>query len=228
MSCLAPTCTSPKLDLGTWAFLCLEHALEAVEPIREVAVRELLDLRGRCWGEVMTCASPAVTITAHGTYCRAHAPIQPSIPIVEDQGDELAAQLAVLAAMGAFAGATISQGGPSLWASRVYGDEATSTNCLSGRTYPRAIAPRASTITLDDERVPRTARGMARSAKGWSVRLRAVDEPASVVLRAWRGSLLVVACWTGGSFTSGWIQHSQGQPLRLQARQAGALLKAAP
>lgn len=224
--CLAPSCTSPKLDLGAWAFLCLEHALEAVAP---PPVRALLDLRGRCWGEAMTCTSPAITLTAHGTYCRGHAPTQPKPPIVEvDEDDERASQLAVLTIMSSFEGSTISKDGPSLWATRAYGDSDEPANVTRSVTYPRSTPSRASTITLDDERVPRTARGMARSAKGWSVRLRAVDEPASVVLRAWRGPLLVVACWVEGSFESAWVQHSRGLPYRLQARQAGALLKAAP
>lgn len=225
-TCLVPVCDEPKLDLGAWAFLCREHALEAVQG---PSARTLIDLRGRCWGLGMRCEWRATTITAHGTYCPAHAPPQPKPALlVEDEGEVRQGQLAVLAVMGAFPGSTISPEDRSLWATRVYGDEATSTNCLSGRTYPRAAPCRASTITLEDERVPRTARGMARSAKGWSVRIRAVDDPQSVVLRAWRGPLLVVVCWTGGSFTSAWVQHSRSQPFRLQARQASALLKAAP
>lgn len=225
-ACLAPECAKPTLDLGTWAFLCLDHALSVVAP---APVRTLVDLRGRCWGDGLTCTATRVTITAHGGYCADHKPAQP-IPtvIVEDEPEVRAGQLATLAVMGAFPGSTISSEGPPLWATRSYGDEATSTNCVSGRAYPRATVSRASTIPFADERVPRTARGMAGGAKGWSVRLRAVDEPASVVLRAWRGPLLVVACWTEGAFTSAWVQHSRGLPMRLQARQAGALLKAAP
>lgn len=224
-ACLAPACPSPKLGLGIWEFLCLEHALSMVAPAP--AVRQLVDLRGRCWGEGLTCPSPAVTVTAHGGYCRAHAPIQP-VPHVRTptEAEERECQVAVLSVLNGYPGATIDTGGPSLWATRAYGDSEGS-EVIPGRSYARTPS-RASTVTLDDERVPRTARGMARNAKGWSVRLRAVDEPASVVLRAWRGPLLVVACWTGGAFTSAWVQHSRGLPMRLQARQAGTLLKAAP
>lgn len=225
-TCLAPACPSPRLDLGTFAFLCLDHALSMVAPAP--AVRTLVDLRGRCWGEGLTCPSRAVTVTAHGGYCREHVPPQPVIEVdTPTEAEERESQLAALAVMGAFPGSTISPDGPSLWATRAYGD-AEGHEVIPGRYYARTTPCRAFTITLDDERVPRTARGMARSAKGWSVRLRAVDEPASLVLRAWRGPLLVVASWFEGSFESAWIQHSRGLPVRLGAREAGKLLKAAP
>lgn len=236
-ACLAPECPSPRLDLGVWAFLCLDHALSMVTLPADVSgssgipnrsAPDRPDLRGRCWGDGMTCAALAVTVTAHGGYCRPHAPRQP-IPHVDTptEAEEREGQLAVLAIMGAFPGSTISPEGPSLWATRSYGD-AEGVEVIPGRRYPRSTPSRAVTVTLDDERVPRTARGMARSAKGWSVRLRAVDEPASLVLRAWRGPLLVVASWFEGSFESAWVQHSTSMPMRLQARQAAALLKAAP
>lgn len=227
-ACLAPACLTPRLELGVYGFLCLDHALTLVEvapPARQAPSRP--DLRGRCWGDGLSCLSLAVTVTAHGGYCRAHAPIQPR-PYVNTptEAEEREGQLAALAVMGAFPGATISPEAPSLWATRSYGDSE-GVEVIPGRRYARPPS-RAVTVTLDDERVPRTARGMARSAKGWSVRLRAVDEPASLVLRAWRGPLLIVASWFEGSFESAWVQHSRGLPMRLQARQASALLKAAP
>lgn len=231
-ACLAPECPDPRLDLGDLWMLCLEHALAAfaaTPPARQAPSRP--DLRGRCWGDGMSCVTPAVTLTAHGGYCRAHVPAQPRPPhVVESEQEQREGQLAVLAAMAAFPGASISPEGPSLWATRAYGDSE-GVQVVPGRAYARTPS-RACTVTLDDERVPRTARGMARSAKGWSVRLRAVDQavdlPASLVLRAWRGPLLVVACWTDAAFVSAWVQHSKSLPMRLQARQAAALLKAAP
>jgi hypothetical protein len=226
-ACLAPACPSPKLGLGTFAFLCLDHALSMVAPTP--AVRQLVDLRGRCWGDGLSCHMTAVTVTAHGGYCRAHAPIQPKPHVAEgpSEAEERECQLAVLSVMSGYPGATIDTAGPSLWGTRSYGD-AEGSEVIPGRRYARTTVSRASTIPMADDRVPRTARGMARNAKGWSVRLRAVDEPPSLVLRAWRGPLLVVACWVGGSFESAWVQHSRGLPMRLQARQAATLLKAAP
>ncbi len=225
MSCLAPACPTPRLDLGTFGFLCLEHALSMVAPARQAPDRP--DLRGRCWGSGMTCSRPATTVTPHGGYCRAHAPIQPKPYVhVPSEAEERQCQLAVLSVLGGLPGASIDSAGPSLWATRSYGDSE-GVEVIPGRHYPRPPS-RACTVTLDDDRVPRTARGMARNAKGWSVRLRAVDDPPSLVLRAWRGPLLVVASWYEGSFESAWVQHSRGLPMRLQARQAGALLKAAP
>lgn len=225
--CLAPTCAKPTLGLGVFGFLCLDHALTMVEAPRRAPERP--DLRGRCWGEGMACAAAAVTVTAHGGYCDDHRPEQPKpVHRTSTPDEEREEQLAVLAVLQRIEGSSISIEGPSLWATRSYGDSDEPPYVTRSVTYPRATPARASAITLDDERVPRTARGMARGAKGWSVRLRAVDEPASLVLRAWRGPLLVVACWVGGSFESAWVQHSRGLPVRLQARQAGALLKAAP
>lgn len=229
-TCLAPSCEAPKLALGVWEFLCLAHALEVTStPPAPAQPRRLVNLRGRCWHDGMTCPSPATASTAHGGYCDEHGPAQPKVTaIVEDEYELRAGQLAVLAVMGAFPGSTISPDDRTLWATRAYGEEATSTNCIAGRTYPRSTPSRAITVNLDDPRVTKTARGMARGAKGWSVRLRAVDEPASLNLRAWRGSLLVVASWVEGSFVGAWLQQSHGQPVRLGAREAGKLLKLAP
>lgn len=236
--CLVPVCGAPKLDLGVWAFLCLEHALQisGSEPSRS-PVRKLVDLRGRCWGDGLTCHATATTVTAHGGYCAEHAPIQPK-PVVHapSEAEEREHQLAVLAVMSAFPGAQIGAEGPSLWATRSYGDSDEPPNVTRAVTYPRTVTCRAFTVPLNDPRVAKYARSFAKAAKGWSVRLRVVDGspipmaevwPDSCLLRAWRGSLLVVARWENNSFVSAWVQHSRGMPMRLNCDQTRALLKAA-
>lgn len=232
-ACLVPVCEAPTLDLGVWAFLCLQHALEAVSgpgPTPTKA-RVLPDLRGRCWGLGMTCDRPATTVTAHGGYCAVHAPMQPRAaertPADVLAAEERAGQLAVLAIVGAFPGAKAGEAGPSLWASRVYGETGEPSKVTPAVTYARATPSRAIRVTLDDERVPRNARAMAR-ARGWSHRLSLVEDNGSLVLKSWRGPYLVVARWLDGSFESAWLQHSRSTPMRLGAREAGKLLKLAP
>jgi hypothetical protein len=169
----------------------------------------------------------AQTVTAHGTWCREHAPAQPKVPQrVNDDSDGRAEQLAVLAVTAGLGG-VVEAIRPNLWAARSYGDHGDPPQVVTARPYARSTPARASTVTLTDERVPRTARSLAKAAKGWSVRLRHVEDPPSTVLRAWRGPLLIVATWEGGSFATAWVQHSRGLPMALGARQAGALLKAA-
>ncbi len=238
-ACLAPACPRPRLEIGPWAFLCVEDALRAAglliapqSPGPAVPGRQLVDVRGRCWGQALTCRQPATSITAHGTWCADHAPEQPAtVEHVEDPAEERALQIATLTVLGAFE-ASIGEGRANLWASRAYGDSDQPAQVIPARTYQRRVLSRAVTVGLDDERVPRNARGMARNAKGWSVGLRhadALDEiPASLLLRAWRGAYLVVARWEGGSFAVAWLQHSRGTPVQLGARQASALLKLAP
>jgi hypothetical protein len=223
-TCLAPACDQPKLDLGVWEFLCLEHALEAASPRR---APDRPDLRGRCWGEGLTCQAPASTITPHGTYCAGHAPSQPSLVAYVEGDDELRSEQLAVLAVTSILGGRVESIRANLWSPRSYGESDEPARVVPGRTYARQSPARASTVALDDPRVPRNARAMAKAAKGWSVRLRVVDDPPSLVLRAWRGSLLVVASWENASFVSAWVQHSKGVPMRLQARQASALLKAA-
>lgn len=225
-TCLAPACPSPRLDLGTFAYLCLDHALSMVPISRNAPERP--DLAGRCWGAAMTCSAPATAVTAHGGYCAEHLPAQPRPVVVEpDVEDERSSQVAVLGVLNAFTGARLESSRANLWASRAYGDRE-GVEVTPSRHYASSPS-RAVTVELDDERVPRNARSMAK-AKGWSVSLRYVEdmEDSSLLLKAWRGAFLLVARWEDGKFATAWLQHSRGMPMRLQARQASAFLKAAP
>lgn len=237
-TCLAPACPSPRLDLGTFAFLCLEHALSmhsgtstAAAPMSySASAPQRPDLRGRCWGDGLTCPRPTTARTAHGGYCGEHLPAQPR-PIEAEPGveDERATQVAVLAVMAAFAGAKVESTRANLWASRAYGDSE-GVQITPSRHYARTSS-RAVAVELDDDRVPRNARAMART-RGWSVSLRYAcaqgEAPESLALKAWRGPYLIVATWHGGKFATAWLQHSRGMPVSLGARQAGAFLKVAP
>jgi hypothetical protein len=73
VNCLAPDCPNAALGAGHWPFLCVEHAL-VVARVREREIRRAnVDLRGRCWGEAITCPFPAT-----GGWCDRHAPEMPT------------------------------------------------------------------------------------------------------------------------------------------------------
>lgn len=78
LACPGPTArdewASPH-DLAP--LLCLEHLTAALS----APARVVVDYRGRCWGERMTCPRPAVTRTPHGGWCQVHRPGMPAIGI---------------------------------------------------------------------------------------------------------------------------------------------------
>lgn len=79
MTCLA--CPAPALGGGRYPMLCLEHAVVAYRHApKGISAAERLALRGRCWGDALSCPVPAVTVTAHGSWCRTHAPDRPEVP----------------------------------------------------------------------------------------------------------------------------------------------------
>jgi hypothetical protein len=220
MTCLAPRCGLPELGLGVWSFLCLDHALAAhAGPSR---APERPDLRGRCWGDALTCSRPASTISPHGTYCASHAKAEHSIPPPRDAFDraaeERAEQLATLAVMNAFQGANV---------------EAIRANLKAPDYTPRPIRHRLLFGPVED--VPpaewsRGVKGFTNAAKAgrWDFRVQRATAHDRVLLRAWRNALLIVAAWDSGSFTFAWLQHSSSPTIDLNATQAKNLLKAAP
>lgn len=102
-------------------------------------------------------------------------------------------------------------------------------------------APEISAVRVpaDAVIVPSGARNLAKHAamSGWSsvltyargTRPTAKWEPGniadSIVFRAWRGPLLVVATYIDGKFSTGWLQRGRGQPIPLGARPLAAVLK---
>lgn len=100
---------------------------------------------------------------------------------------------------------------------------------------------RAVRVPADAAIVPGGARSLAKhaAAGAWSCTVtyargtkpKAIDnwEPAdvvdSVVVRAWRGPLLVVATYIDGKFKTGWLQRGRAQPIPLGARQLSTVLK---
>lgn len=225
-ACLVPACDTAKLGLGIWEFLCLEHALQtvALDVPTPASTRgpDHGDLRGRCWGEAMTCTRPASTITAHGTYCAEHAPqsrIVPLPPQAYDQAaEERAEQLATLAVMNTFPNAQVHAIRPNLRAPD-YVERPIRHRLLFG---PVEEVPA--------EELARGVKAFANAAKAgrWDFRVYRATAHDRVLLRAWRNALLVVAAWDAGSFTFAWLQHSSTPTLDLNATQAKNLLKAAP
>lgn len=216
-ACLVPACAAQSLDLGVWAFLCLEHALEAQTGRRAAPDRP--DLRGRCWGEGLTCHMTAVTITPHGGYCREHAPPQPKLTQRGVDADaERAEQLAVLAVMNAFSGAKVETIRPNLQAPQY--DGPTKTLKLQYLYGPTEEVPPAE-----------WGRGLkmftnAATEGKWDFRVYRALRHDRVLLRAWKGSFLMLAWWTEGEFGSAGLQQSKGFPVWLNSEQARRLLRA--
>lgn len=216
-ACLVPVCDAQSLDLGVWAFLCLEHALEAHTGRR--AAPERLDLRGRCWGEGLSCTSPATTVTAGGTFCATHAPMQPR-PAERhvDDTDERAGQLATLAVLNAFPGSRVEAVRPNLQAPIV--------ETIGAPLRLRYLY--GSTEDVPPAEIPRGVKAFANAATAgrWDFRVLRAVRHDRVLLRAWRGSLLLLAWWDGGKFGGAGLQHSRGMPMDLNATQATRLLRA--
>lgn len=228
--CLAPACAAVSLGLGPFGFLCVPHALAVAQaaPGRPQAP-ERPDMRGRCWGALLACPEPAVTATPHGRWCAEHRPAAAPVP------PERAASTVDALGPALLAGAALTMrglGATLLRTESTYGavEGEPGAEVIAARPCARSAPRLAVTLEPDDERAPRNARSLARAAAGagWSVRLRWVAEADSLVLRAWRGPLLVVASWEGGKFEAGWAQRGRDLPVRLGARQVTALVKAAP
>lgn len=213
MTCLAPACGLDALELGPYGFLCVPHALAVAQVAPTWArdpftVTERLAMRRKWRDEPWTDHDVKIE----------HGP---------SKADALEPELLAAAALAMRAlGATLLRIEPTYGAV----DGLPEHEVIPARAIPVAGPSRALTVRQDAEQVPRTARSIAKaaSAGGWSVRLRWVPGVDSLVLRAWRGSLLVVVTFLGGKFDTAWAMRGRDLPIALGARQAAALVKAAP
>lgn len=262
-TCLAPRCASgtflevlgflPPQQPALGVVLCLQHVAAAASPVRRAPERP--DLRGRCWGDALTCPNPRVTVNPHGGWCEQHAPWhaepRPFVPRgLEDERLEPDVLEAAVTVMRTFPGSTIAGTG------RAYSlpEDAFGPQLVIDRGgrkpapwIPPVVAARNATV----DEVPTGARSMAKAAeeagwscttryaRGWMPNYRAeISTPngvmpgvkgvvESVVVRAWRGPLFVVGSWHGGKFAKGWLQCGRALPTQLAARQITAVLRSA-
>ena len=221
-ACLAPTCVAEILALGDWWFLCVDHAIEAHVSSTSTKAPERPDLRGRCWGDALTCLRPAVTLGPHGGYCAEHAKPPKPVPAPRDSASlpdaERVEQLATLAVLNAFQGAQVEIR-PNLRAPQFEGTaKPLSLKYLYG---PTEDVPPAE--------ISRGVKILANAAKAgkWDLTVKRAQRYDRVALRAWRGRFLLLALWDDGSFAGAWLQGG-GQTLDLNAGQAAKLLRAAP